>query len=117
MKISDSELDQLLRSVLHEAAKEYFRNFRQRYRCEITFEGGHFVMAYKAWHLAAMEDAGYMDTNTGLINRVARELSHSSNDVIDTEEFRSACYAVGVDPDFFTQEDLDELQRKLNRLT
>lgn len=115
MEISDRELDHLIRSVLPEAADEYFRSFRQRYRCEITFEGGHFVMAYKAWHLAAMEDAGYMDTNSGLINRVARELSHSPNDVIDTEEFRSACYAVGVDPDSFTQSDLDELQRRLNR--
>ena len=32
-------------------------------------------MAFKVWHLAAMEDYGYMDTNTGLINRVARILA------------------------------------------
>ena len=38
-------------------------------------------------------------------------------DEIDTEEFRDACYAAGVDPDSFTQSDLDELQRKLNELT
>ena len=75
------------------------------------------AMAYEGWHLAAMEDAGYMDTNTGLINRVANYLAKSPNDEIDTAEFRSACYAVGVDPDSFTQSDLKELQRKLNQIT
>ena len=74
-------------------------------------------MAFKSWHLAAMEDYGYMDTDTGLINRVARILADSPNDEIDTEEFRNACYAAGVDPDSFTQSDLDQLQRKLNEIT
>lgn len=71
-------------------------------------------MAYKAWHLAAMEDAGYLDTDTGLINRVARILAASPNDEIGTDEFRNACYEAGMDPDSFTQSDLDQLQRKLN---
>ena len=73
-------------------------------------------MAFKGWHLAAMEDAGYMDTDTGLINRVARILAESPNDAIDTEEFRDACYEAGVDPDSFTQSDLDKLQRKLDEI-
>ena len=71
----------------------------------------------KDWQLAMMEDYGMMDTNTGLINRVARRLAQSPNDSIDTAEFRSACYASGVDPDSFSQSDLDQLQRKLNELT
>ena len=71
----------------------------------------------KDWQFAMMEDYGMMDTNTGLINRVARRLAQSPNDTIDTAEFRSACYASGVDPDSFTQSDLDQLQRKLNELT
>lgn len=71
---------------------------------------------FKDWQLAAMEDYGLMDTNTGLINRVARTLAQSPNDSIDTAEFRSACLSCGVDPDSFTQEDLDQLQTKLNRL-
>ena len=70
-------------------------------------------MSYKPWMLAAMEKAGYMDTNEGLISRVANELNRSSNDVIDTAQFRSACVSVGVDPDSFTQSDLDCLQKKL----
>ena len=72
---------------------------------------------FKDWQLAMMEDYGLMDTNTGLINRVARKLAESPNDTIGTGEFRSACSACGVDPDSFTQSDLDQLQRKLNEIT
>ena len=72
---------------------------------------------FEDWQLAMMEDYGMMDTNTGLINRVARRLAQSPNDSIDTAEFRSACFSCGVDPDSFTQSDLKQLQRKLNELT
>ena len=71
----------------------------------------------KPWQLAAMEDYGLTDTNTGLINRVARRLAQSPGDTIDTAEFRSACIACGVDPDSFTPGDLAALQRKLNEIT
>lgn len=74
-------------------------------------------MAYRAWHLAAMEEDGRTTTNDGLINRVAYYLAKSPNDAIDTAEFRRACYACNVDPDSFTQSDLDKLQRKLNQIT
>ena len=74
-------------------------------------------MSYKAWHLAAMEEYGFTDTNEGLINRVARYLAKSPNDTIDTAEFRRACIACNVDPDSFTQSDLNKLQRKLRQLT
>ncbi len=71
----------------------------------------------KDWQLAMLEDYGLMDTNTGLINRVARTLAQSPNHTIDTAEFRSACLSCGVDPDSFTRRDLDQLQRKLNEIT
>ena len=72
---------------------------------------------FKPWMLAAMEDEGYMDTSDGLINRVAKYLAKSPNDTIDTAEFRRACIACNVDPDSFTQSDLDKLQKKLNKIT
>lgn len=72
---------------------------------------------FKPWMLAAMEDEGYMDTSDGLINRVAKYLAKSPNDTIDTAEFRRTCIACNVDPDSFTQSDLDKLQRKLNKIT
>ena len=74
-------------------------------------------MSYEAWHLAALEDHGYTDTNDGLIKRVAYCLSKSKNDTINTAEFRQACIACNVDPDSFTQSDLEKLQRKLNQIT
>ncbi len=72
---------------------------------------------FKDWQLAMMEDYGLMDTNTGLINRVARTLAQSPNDTFDTAEFRRACISCGVDPDSFTQKDLDQLQHKLNEIS
>ncbi len=72
---------------------------------------------FEAWQLAALEEYGLTDTDTGLVNRVARRLAKSPHDTIGTEEFRSACYASGVDPDSFSQRDLEQLQRKLNEIT
>ncbi len=71
----------------------------------------------EGWQLGMLEDYGLTDTNTGLINRVARKLADSPNSTINTDEFRSACFATGVDPDSFTQSDLNQLQQKLNEIT
>lgn len=73
-------------------------------------------MSFKPWMLNAMEEYGHTTTSTGLINKVAYYLAKSPNDTIDTAEFRRACYACDVDPDSFTQNDLDQLQRKLNQI-
>ncbi len=74
------------------------------------------LMGYEPWQLAAMEEYGHTDTSTGLINRVARYLAKSPNDFIESEEFQRACIACGVDPSFYTQKGLDQLQKTLNRL-
>ena len=102
--------------IMQEDAELQLRDLKQRCGEDVFTRIG-AEMAFKGWHLAAMEDYGYMDTDTELINRVARILADSPNDEIDTEEFRDACYEAGVDPDSFTQSDLDELQRKINTLT
>jgi hypothetical protein len=75
------------------------------------------TMKLEAWQLAAMEEAGCMDTNDGLVNCVARYLAQSNNEEIDAQEFRKACIACNVDPDSFTQKDLHRLQKKLSKLT
>ncbi len=69
------------------------------------------------WKLTAMEECGCVDTSEGCINRVARYLAQSPNDVIEAEEFRCACQTCGVNPDSFSQKDLKSLQAKLDRLT
>ena len=71
----------------------------------------------KDWQLGMLEDYGLTDTNTGLINRVARRLAGSPDEVIGTEEFRRACRESGVDPDSFSAADLAQLRRKLDEIT
>lgn len=63
--------------------------------------------------LGYMESEGCMDTNRGLIARVAKVLNQSPNSTIDTAEFRAACISAGVDPDSFSQGDLNILQQML----
>ena len=71
------------------------------------------MMSFEPWMLAAMEEEGLMDTSEGCISRVAKVLNQSSSSAIDTAEFREACYRSNVDPDSFSQADLDRLQQKL----
>lgn len=75
-------------------------------------------MDYEPWMLNAMEEYGYADTNDGLINRVAIELQRAYPDGgdIGDEEFRSACLSCGVDPDSFTQKDMEKLSKRLNQI-
>lgn len=74
-------------------------------------------MSFEAWHLAAMEEYGYITTNDGLINRLAHFLVKNYIGTISDEEFRNACCVCNVDPDSFTQEDFEKLQRKIYLLT
>lgn len=67
-------------------------------------------MAFEPWHLAAMDEAGYNGIRREHLERVAREIEKLPQDVIDTDDFRTACRRAGVDPDNFTQSDIDALQ-------
>ena len=64
--------------------------------------------------LAAMEEAGIMDTKEGHINRVSNYLKNNATGDVSYSEFRSACIACNVNPASFDQQDLDRLQHKLN---
>lgn len=72
-------------------------------------------MAFEAWQLALIDSAGYNGIRGEHIEAVARELEKLPQDVIDTGDFRSACYRAGVDPDNFDQNSLADLQERLNR--
>ena len=52
-------------------------------------------MELKDWHLAVLEDYGFGDTDTALINRVARHLAKSESDVIDNDEWNHLPCAMG----------------------
>ncbi len=72
-------------------------------------------MSVDAWKMAMFDAAGYNGIRGEHIEAVAAEIEKLPQDVIDTADFRSACYRVGVDPDNFDQSDLDALQDYLNR--
>ena len=72
-------------------------------------------MPIDAWKMAMFDAAGYNGIRPDHIEAVAAEIEKLPQDVIDTADFKRACYRAGVDPDNFTQRDLDELQDYLNR--
>ena len=72
-------------------------------------------MSIEPWKLAMFDAAGYNGIRDEHIAAVAREIEKLPGDVVDTADFRSACYRAGVDPDNFTRSDLDDLQDYLDR--
>ena len=65
--------------------------------------------------LAAIDDAGYNGIRDEHIDRVAESLLSTGLTEIDRATFDYHCYKCGIDPNNFTQENLERLQEKLNR--
>ena len=72
-------------------------------------------MAYKAWMLAAIDEAGYNGIREEHIERVANALLQTGESVIDRDLFDRTCSRLGINSNNFTQEDLDRLEERLNR--
>ena len=75
-------------------------------------EGG--INMFKAWQLAAIDGAGYNGICDEHIERVASSLLFTGETEIDRSTFEYHCHKCGIDPDNFTQEDLERLQENLN---
>ena len=71
-------------------------------------------MFYEPWHLAAMDHAGYNGIRDEHIEKVAQEILHTRITEVSRKDFEVACHHCGIDPDNFTQADLDKLQDRLN---
>lgn len=71
-------------------------------------------MGFEGWQLGLIDEAGYNGISDEHIERVADALRETGLTSIDRSTFDSACYACCIDPDNFTQSDLDALERKLN---
>lgn len=71
-------------------------------------------MQYEPWMLAAMDDVGYNGIRDEHIDTVAEELLNTGKTDISREDFEAACERCGIDPNIFTQEDLNELEDVLN---
>jgi len=71
-------------------------------------------MPYEPWMLAALDKAGYNGITDSHIDAVASEILKTGITQVSRQDFESACYRCGVNPDNFTQDDLDELEDRLN---
>lgn len=71
-------------------------------------------MYYEPWMLAAMDQAGYNGITDDHINAVANEILKTGITQVSRRDFESACRRCGVNPDNFTQNDLDALENQLN---
>lgn len=69
---------------------------------------------FEPQQLAAMDDAGYNGIREEHIEHVANSLLATGLTEIDRSTFDYHCHKCGVDPNNFTQANLDRLQEKLN---
>lgn len=69
---------------------------------------------FEPWQLAAIDAAGYNGIREEHIDLLAESLLATGITEIDRSTFEYHCRKCGIDPDNFTQADLDRLQEKLN---
>ena len=69
---------------------------------------------FEPWQLAMIDEAGYNGIREEHIERVAESLPATGVTEIDRSMFESHCHKCGINPDNFSQEDLDRLEQRLN---
>jgi len=69
---------------------------------------------FEPWQLAMIDEAGYNGIRDEHIDRVASSLLSTGLTNIDRDVFEHHCRKCGINPDNFSQEDLDALERRLN---
>jgi hypothetical protein len=71
-------------------------------------------MPFEPWQLAMIDDAGYNDIREEHIEEVAQEILYMGISNVSRDNFELACSRCGIDPENFTQADLEELEILLN---
>lgn len=69
---------------------------------------------FEPWQLAMIDDAGYNGIRDEHIERLTQVLLSSGLSTIDRNTFENHCIRCGIEPSNFTQEDLENLERKMN---
>lgn len=69
---------------------------------------------FEPWQLAAIDDVGYNGIRDEHIERLAHLILATGSSEIDRAIFDCHCHKCCINPDNFTQEALDELERRLN---
>ncbi|MBR2523458.1 MAG: hypothetical protein IKE53_03355 [Clostridiales bacterium] len=73
-------------------------------------------MGFTDWHLAYMENNGYINTSHALNMKIANYLAGSGISIVTAVTFRQACMACDVDPESITASDVLEIQHRLKEL-
>lgn len=69
---------------------------------------------FEAWQLGMIDEAGYNGIRKEHIDEVINMILSSGITVVDGTAFEDCCYRCGIDPDNFTQADLDKLEDRLS---
>lgn len=69
---------------------------------------------FEPWQMAAMDEAGVFGIRQKHIDAVAEEILRTGITEVSRQDFDRACWNCHIDPNSFTQEDLDKLQDRLN---
>ena len=77
-------------------------------------EKGVDILRFEPWQLAAIDEAGYNGIRDSHISKICDSLRMFGITEFDQTVFEEHCYRCGIDPANFTQEDLENLQSKLN---
>lgn len=69
---------------------------------------------FEAWQLGMIDEAGYNGIRKEHIDEVINMILSSGITVVDGTAFEDCCYRCGIDPDNFTQADLDKFKDRLD---
>lgn len=70
---------------------------------------------FEPWTLGMLDEAGYNGIRDEHIEKISESLRSERLTDINSTAFETHCYKCGISPNNFTQEDLDELQKRLSK--
>ena len=71
-------------------------------------------MTFEGWELAMIDEAGYNGITENHILRVVEELQSEGCTHVNQSAFRRACEKCGIDPDCFSDVDIDDVLELLS---
>ena len=66
------------------------------------------------WQLDALRKSGFFGKNRKAITDLARKLAEDPGNLFESDEFKNACGAVGVDPEEIDKDKMEQIKDVLN---
>lgn len=70
---------------------------------------------FEPWQLDALKKSGYFGKNRKVINDLARKLAQDPKGLFESDEFKNACDAVGVDPEAVSSDQAEMIKDVLEK--